>query len=69
VQAGAVRVIGTRFDAVFEALSELYQNEELYRKMAVPAFPYGDGHAAARIVEAMQRRFFQSQSQLLSLAG
>lgn len=69
VHAGAVRIIGTKYDAVLGALSELREDEHLYRKMSAPVFPYGDGRAAERIVEAMRRRLLPSKSQPLRLAS
>lgn len=69
VHAGAVRLIGTRVEPVFQALSQLYEDETVYRRMAAPVFPYGDGHAASRIVEAMRERLFQDKSERLRLAG
>jgi len=54
VVAGAVRVIGTMRSRVLEALTELYQDNIKYQRMARPIFPYGDGHAAERIVATLQ---------------
>jgi len=56
VRAGAVRVIGTDAAAVSGAISQLCDDPELYARMAVPVFPYGDGQAAQRIVAAMRKR-------------
>jgi UDP-N-acetylglucosamine 2-epimerase (non-hydrolysing) len=54
VAAGAVRVVGTTHDRIFGALSDLHGDEAAYERMAKPIFPYGDGHAAQRIVAALQ---------------
>src|SRR5450631_383201 len=54
VVAGAVRVIGTMRSRVLEALTDLYRDNIKYQRMARPIFPYGDGHAAERIVAALQ---------------
>ncbi|HEY4920560.1 MAG TPA: UDP-N-acetylglucosamine 2-epimerase (non-hydrolyzing) [Xanthobacteraceae bacterium] len=56
VAAGAVRVIGTRQDRVRDELLHLYRNPAAYAGMARPVFPYGDGHAAQRIVAALEHR-------------
>ncbi|HEY8125360.1 MAG TPA: UDP-N-acetylglucosamine 2-epimerase (non-hydrolyzing) [Methylocystis sp.] len=56
VHAGAVRVVGTSSAAVSSAISQLCDDPELYARMSVPVFPYGDGHAAQRIVAAMRTR-------------
>ncbi|HEX4555621.1 MAG TPA: UDP-N-acetylglucosamine 2-epimerase (non-hydrolyzing) [Xanthobacteraceae bacterium] len=54
VTAGAVRVVGTAHDRLLGTLSELYRDQAAYARMARPVFPYGDGHAAQRIVAALQ---------------
>jgi UDP-N-acetylglucosamine 2-epimerase (non-hydrolysing) len=54
VAAGAVRVIGTSEIRVLQALTELYFDKATYDRMARPIFPYGDGHAAERIIAALQ---------------
>ncbi|HUI97067.1 MAG TPA: UDP-N-acetylglucosamine 2-epimerase (non-hydrolyzing) [Xanthobacteraceae bacterium] len=56
VAAGAVRVIGTRHDQVRDELRHLHRDAAAYAGMARPVFPYGDGHAAQRIVAALERR-------------
>jgi UDP-N-acetylglucosamine 2-epimerase (non-hydrolysing) len=55
VAAGAAKVIGTARDRVFGALTRLHRDRAAYRNMAKPVFPYGDGHAARRIVAALER--------------
>jgi UDP-N-acetylglucosamine 2-epimerase (non-hydrolysing) len=57
VAAGAVRVVGTSRSRVFQALIDLYCDAHAYERMAQPVFPYGDGHAARRIVAALEERF------------
>ena len=49
-------MIGTKRDRVFKALTELHGDGAAYRLMAEPVFPYGDGHAALKIVAALQDR-------------
>lgn len=60
VRAGAVRVIGTDAAAVSGAISQLCDDPALYARMSVPVFPYGDGHAAQRIVAAMRARLVRA---------
>lgn len=60
VASGAVEVIGTSREGVFNALAELKKNRLKYRRMAKPVFPYGDGYASERIVEALHRHFASS---------
>ena len=59
--SGVVDLIGTSRDAVFGALFELHKNSAKYTRMARPVFPYGDGHASKRIVEALYRQFVLPQ--------
>lgn len=54
VAAGAVRVVGTSHQGIIEALTELHGDPAAYARMASPVFPYGDGHAAQKIVEALR---------------
>jgi len=57
VASGVVELVGTSRNAVFGALFELHKNSAKYARMARPVFPYGDGHASKRIVEALYRQF------------
>jgi len=55
VEAGGVILVGSRPEAFAEAAERLWNDEEAYRAMAVPRFPYGDGHAAERIAAILER--------------
>jgi UDP-N-acetylglucosamine 2-epimerase (non-hydrolysing) len=57
VDAGVVRLLGTAQQRVFRELMELYSSEASYKGMARRVFPYGDGHAASRIVAALRKLF------------
>ncbi|WP_291605833.1 non-hydrolyzing UDP-N-acetylglucosamine 2-epimerase [Bradyrhizobium sp.] len=57
VASGVVELVGTSRDAVFKSLYELRNSPAKYAKMARSVFPYGDGHASKRIVDALYRRF------------
>jgi UDP-N-acetylglucosamine 2-epimerase (non-hydrolysing) len=57
VHTGGVRLIGVKRESVTREASRLLQNETAYRKMAASHNPYGDGHAARRIVQAMLHYF------------
>lgn len=50
VAAGAVKVVGVEEAAIYAAAAELLKNEQAYQAMARAVSPYGDGHAAERIV-------------------
>ena len=53
VEAGTVKLIGTNQAAVYGAAKELLTDAAAYRRMAEARSPYGDGHAAERIVKAL----------------
>lgn len=55
--AGAARLVGTDADTVFAAAHMLLTEPDAYAAMARPMFPYGDGHAAARIAAILRERF------------
>jgi UDP-N-acetylglucosamine 2-epimerase (non-hydrolysing) len=54
VEAGAVRLVGPNYDRIVEEASRLLQDEHAYAAMARGISPYGDGHAAERIVAAVR---------------
>jgi UDP-N-acetylglucosamine 2-epimerase len=53
VQAGVLKLVGTSQEKIVAAASQLLQDEQAYARMAHAANPYGDGHAAERIVSAL----------------
>lgn len=53
VDAGTVKLIGTNQEKVYEAAKLLLTDAAEYRKMSEARSPYGDGHAAKRIVKAL----------------
>ena len=55
VHAGTVRLVGTQPEPIIEAVDLLMSDREAYRAMATSTNPYGDGHAAERIVDHMAR--------------
>lgn len=57
VEAGTVRLIGTDQVAVRDATLELLENQEAWLAMSNAVNPYGDGHAAARSVAAIEEMF------------
>jgi len=50
VEAGVVRLVGPHRDGIVVLAGELLENRERYASMARGINPYGDGHAAERIV-------------------
>ncbi|MBR3746854.1 MAG: UDP-N-acetylglucosamine 2-epimerase (non-hydrolyzing) [Selenomonadaceae bacterium] len=53
VHAGTVKLIGTDREKVYSTAKILLTDTAEYRKMAEARSPYGDGHAAERIVRAL----------------
>jgi len=55
VEAGVARLVGTRSDAISEAAQELLDDPSAYQRMVAAANPYGDGHAAEKIVGYLEQ--------------
>lgn len=56
LDTGIVRLVGTDPDRIMQAISELHDDPQAYRSIARPVFPYGEGHAAKCIVDALRQR-------------
>jgi UDP-N-acetylglucosamine 2-epimerase (non-hydrolysing) len=56
VEAGAGRIVGTNSERIVEAASLLLNNSDEYKKMSDVQNPFGDGHAAERIIEIIALR-------------
>jgi UDP-N-acetylglucosamine 2-epimerase (non-hydrolysing) len=54
VELGVARVTGTQRSEIVAAASEVLRDTQLYARMAHGGSPYGDGHAAARILGAIR---------------
>jgi UDP-N-acetylglucosamine 2-epimerase (non-hydrolysing) len=55
VEAGAARLVGTETHSIVEGVARLLSDPADYAACQVDRNPYGDGHAAERIVELMLR--------------
>jgi UDP-N-acetylglucosamine 2-epimerase (non-hydrolysing) len=53
VAAGNARLVGVRKERIIEELLRLLSHPEEREAMAAPRNPYGDGHAAERIADAL----------------
>jgi UDP-N-acetylglucosamine 2-epimerase (non-hydrolysing) len=53
VQAGTLKLVGTDTDRIVKQAAQLLDDPVEYAKMAKAANPFGDGHAAERIVQAL----------------
>jgi len=57
VEAGAARLVGTSARAIVDEFTRLLTDPAAYAACQIDRNPYGDGHAAERIVELMLRHF------------
>jgi UDP-N-acetylglucosamine 2-epimerase (non-hydrolysing) len=55
VEQGVVRLVGTSHDAIVEQVRELLDDPAAYARMALGKSPYGDGRAAARVADVLER--------------
>ena len=69
VHAGTVKLIGTNRETVYSTAKTLLTNDFEYRQMAEARSPYGDGHAAQRIVKALLWRHGFSSERPDEFAG
>ena len=53
VTAGTLKLVGTDPDTIFTEAQRLLDVPEAYAAMAGSVNPYGDGHAAEKIVDAL----------------
>jgi UDP-N-acetylglucosamine 2-epimerase (non-hydrolysing) len=60
VDAGTLKLVGTESSRIVDEAKRLLDDPSEYAKMSKASNPYGDGHAAERIVEALIK---QSDSQ------
>ena len=56
VDAGAARIVGSRRDGIIAGALELLASDAARERMAQPVSPFGDGHAAGRIADAIEQR-------------
>ena len=56
VEAGAARLVGTSVEAIVENVARLLTDPAEYAASQIDHNPYGDGHAAERIVELMLKQ-------------
>jgi UDP-N-acetylglucosamine 2-epimerase len=61
VSAGTAKLVGTATETIVEAAAELLDDSAAYERMAHAINPFGDGHAADRIVDALSYRYGYTQ--------
>ena len=52
--AGTLKLVGTDEEAIYNAFTELLDDEGAYKRMSHASNPYGDGHACPRIADALR---------------
>jgi UDP-N-acetylglucosamine 2-epimerase (non-hydrolysing) len=57
VDAGTAKLIGTDATSIVSAASKLLSDVNAYNQMATAINPFGDGHAAERILNAVEKYF------------
>ena len=57
VAAGTAKLVGADADTIIAETSRLLEDAAAYRAMAEAVNPYGDGHAAPRILAAIEQFF------------
>jgi UDP-N-acetylglucosamine 2-epimerase (non-hydrolysing) len=55
VEQGVVKLVGPNYDRIVSEAKRLLDDEEAYREMARGISPYGDGQAAKRIVDVLEK--------------
>ena len=56
LEVGCARLVGTSQEAILAGLRALFDDRELYGAMSTVRSPFGDGHAAERIAQAIEDR-------------
>jgi UDP-N-acetylglucosamine 2-epimerase (non-hydrolysing) len=59
IEAGTARLVGTDPNAIVKETLELLEDRSAYDRMTSVPNPFGDGHAAGRIVAALVGIFDQ----------
>ena len=62
VAAGAVELVGTSVPAMVNGVTRLLTDASEYARRQIDVNPYGDGHAAERIVDIMLQQGWQTGS-------
>ena len=53
VEAGAIKLVGTEREDILKGAHAVLDDPDLWQRMATALNPYGDGHAAERICQAL----------------
>lgn len=55
IEAGTLNLVGVNQDDIYKSIYELLTNQEIYDRMSMAKNPYGDGHAAERIADILEK--------------
>lgn len=58
VSEGVVRLVGANYERIVQEAQRLLDDAQAYQDMARGVSPYGDGHAAERIVKTLRDHWF-----------
>ncbi len=56
LEAGTAKLVGTDVETIFTEAQRLLEDQRAYKRMARAVHPFGDGHAAERIVKILCER-------------
>jgi UDP-N-acetylglucosamine 2-epimerase (non-hydrolysing) len=56
IDAGTAKLVGTDYDKLVEAMSDLLDNTSIYHQMSNTVNPYGDGNTSMKIVEIIRKK-------------
>lgn len=57
MEQGVVKLIGTDYERIIEEVQHLLDDKSAYKAMARGISPYGDGHAAEKIIKTLREYF------------
>lgn len=57
VEHGVAKLVGAQYEQIVKTTQHLLDNEAAYQAMVKGISPYGDGHAAERIITVMREHF------------
>jgi UDP-N-acetylglucosamine 2-epimerase (non-hydrolysing) len=69
IEAGVARLVGTDRRSIVEATLQLLENSDAYAAMSKAVNPYGDGHAAQRILDFVARQVHSPSSMPVASGG
>lgn len=55
IEAGTLKLVGTKEESIYQNFKILLENEEEYRKMSKAVNPYGDGFASKYIADILEK--------------